>query len=151
MVTGFSRNSREVRRGRCCMLCTGKLKADSTGGQSSNLIHIQMTPLHSLDSYASNFKLKTEGMEVAIYSGSCPLTCLACPQPSRTLQHQVCPPAAVLCVCLLLVALHSLPTISSVWQVFCAVTLRCALQVELLCPQVQHSSLQLSNSPESKC
>ena len=132
------------------MLCTGKLEADSTaGGQSSNLIHIQMTTLHSLDSYAS--KLKTEGMEVAIYSGSCPLTCLACPQPSRTLQHQVCLPAAVLCVCLLLVALHSLPTISSMWQVFCAVTLRWALQVELLCPQVQHSSLQLCNSPESKC
>lgn len=118
------------------MLCTGKLEADSTaGGQSSNLIHIQMTPLHNLDSYARRVKgaskLKTEGMEVAIYSGSCPLTCLACPQPSRTLQHQVCLPAAVLCVCLLLVALHSLPTISSTWQVF--VQRRCTVHCRLSC------------------
>lgn len=71
-------------------VCAAKLEADSTpqaGPQTSNLIHIQMTPLQSLDSYAA--KLKTDGMEVAIYSGSCPLTCLAHPLPLRTLQHQV--------------------------------------------------------------
>lgn len=68
----------------------GKPRASSmpvSAVQSSDMIHIQMTPLNSLDSYAS--QMKQEGMEVAIYSGLCPLPCLACPHPPRTLQHQV--------------------------------------------------------------
>ena len=55
--------------------------------QSSDNIHIQLEPLQSMDSYAN--KLMSPGMEVAIYSGRCPLAPLAAQEPSRFLQQQV--------------------------------------------------------------
>ena len=58
------------------------------GLQSSDNIHIQLEPLHSMDSYAG--KLMSAGMEVAIYSGRCPLVALAAYQPPPALQQQVC-------------------------------------------------------------
>ncbi len=59
--------------------------------QSSDNIHIQMEPLHSMDRYAA--KLMCPTMELAIYSGRCPLTMLATHHPPRPLQQQVslCP------------------------------------------------------------
>lgn len=69
--------------------------------QSSDSIHIQVEPLHSMDSYAA--KLMSPGLEVAIYSGRCPLTMLATYHPAPQLvQHQVCP-ENVLYVCSILV------------------------------------------------
>ena len=55
--------------------------------QSCDNIHIQMEPLHSMDTYAA--KLAAPGMEIAIYSGRCPLAMLAAYQPPRSLQQQV--------------------------------------------------------------
>lgn len=57
------------------------------GVQSCDNIHIQMDPLHSMDAYAA--KLASPGMEIAIYSGRCPLTMLATYHPPRPLQQQV--------------------------------------------------------------
>lgn len=66
----------------------GALFAAPIGVQSCDNIHIQMDPLHSLDAYAA--KMVSPGMEVAIYSGRCPLTMLTTYQPQRAVQQQVC-------------------------------------------------------------
>ena len=72
--------------------------------QSSDNIHIQLEPLQGMDSYAA--KLMCPGMEVAIYSGRCPLGSLAAFQPPRALQQQVRPamhctsPQCLACKCL---------------------------------------------------
>ncbi len=62
--------------------------ASPIGVQSCDNIHIQMEPLHSLDAYAA--KMVSPGMEVAIYSGRCPLAMLTTYQPQRSVQQQVC-------------------------------------------------------------
>lgn len=62
--------------------------APPIGVQSCDNIHIQMEPLHSLDAYAA--KMVSPGMEVAIYSGRCPLAMLTAHQPPRAVQQQVC-------------------------------------------------------------
>ncbi|KAL0026338.1 hypothetical protein WJX79_000616 [Trebouxia sp. C0005] len=61
--------------------------APPIGVQSCDNIHIQMEPLHSLDAYAA--KMVSPGMEVAIYSGRCPLAMLTAHQPPRAVQQQV--------------------------------------------------------------
>ena len=66
----------------------GACFASPIGVQSCDNIHIQMEPLHSLDAYAA--KMVSPGMEVAIYSGRCPLAMLTAYQPQRALQQQVC-------------------------------------------------------------
>ncbi len=66
----------------------GGLLASPIGVQSCDNIHIQMEPLHSLDAYAA--KMVSPGMEVAIYSGRCPLAMLTTYQPQRAVQQQVC-------------------------------------------------------------
>ncbi len=66
----------------------GGLLASPIGVQSCDNIHIQMEPLHSLDAYAA--KMVSPGMEVAIYSGRCPLAMLTTYQPQRSVQQQVC-------------------------------------------------------------
>ena len=58
--------------------------------QSSDSIQIQMEPLQSMDSYAG--RLMSPGMQVAIYSGRCPLLKLAAYQPPRATQQQACNP-----------------------------------------------------------
>lgn len=62
--------------------------ASPIGVQSYDNIYIQMEPLHSLDAYAA--KMVSPGMEVAIYSGRCPLAMLTTYQPQRAVQQQVC-------------------------------------------------------------
>jgi len=62
--------------------------ASPIGVQSYDNIYIQMEPLHSLDAYAA--KMVSPGMEVAIYSGRCPLAMLTAYQPPRAVQQQVC-------------------------------------------------------------
>ena len=56
--------------------------------QSSDSIQIQMEPLQSMDSHAG--RLMSPGMQVAIYSGRCPLLNLAAYQPPRATQQQAC-------------------------------------------------------------
>lgn len=55
--------------------------------QSSDNIHIQLDPLQSMDTYAG--RLMAAGMQVAIYSGRCPLLELAAHQPPHATQQQV--------------------------------------------------------------
>ena len=58
--------------------------------QSTDDIHIQMEPLQTMDSYAG--RLMSPGMEVAIYSGRCPLLKLAAYPPPPATHQQACPP-----------------------------------------------------------
>ena len=63
--------------------------------QSSDNIHIQLDPLQSMDSYAG--QLMAPGMQVAIYSGRCPLLELAAHQPPHATQQQACNPHTLIC------------------------------------------------------
>lgn len=63
--------------------------------QSSDNVHIQLDPLQSMSNYAG--QLMAPGMQVAIYSGRCPLLELAAHQPPHATQQQACHPHTLIC------------------------------------------------------